>query len=167
MEEISLLPQTAEYALRVAVGLAAPRSARATSRELADATGIPPRYLYRVLQSLARARIVRSRPGPGGGYELARPAHQITMLDVINAVGHIRRIRACPLGRETEGGQRCPLHRELDAAFAHVEQAFARLTLDQLVRSPDTPPLCQKQGRTVGVSKSGNIRHRRRKQPGA
>ncbi|GIW82913.1 MAG: Rrf2 family transcriptional regulator [Gemmatales bacterium] len=142
MEDISLLPQTAEYALRVVVWLAAHAPAKATSRSLAKATGIPLRYQYRVLQALGREGIVQSRSGPGGGYELARPANQITMLDVINAVGRIRRIRTCPLARGAEGSHLCPLHRELDAAFAQIEQAFARVSIGQLVRRASRP-LCE------------------------
>lgn len=140
MEEISLLPKTAEYALRVVASLAAGGPARATSRTLAEATGVPPRYLYRVLQALARAGIVQSRSGPGGGYQLARPADEISMLDVVQATGGIGRITSCPLGVERSDGRLCPLHRELDRAYAEVERAFASVKLADLVAQG--PPLC-------------------------
>ncbi len=153
MEEIPLLPQTAEYALRVAAWLAALGPVPVTSRDLARATGIPPRYLYRVLQLLVRAGLLRSRSGPGGGYELAREANRITMLDVICAVGQVRRIRACPLARAAVGGHLCPLHQTLDAAFAQIEQALRRVTIAQLAGHGDLSPMCQPVSKSTGPGK--------------
>ncbi len=143
MDTISVLPQTAEYALRVVVWLAACPEHRASSRELAAATGIPARYLYRVLRMLVRAGLVRSRPGPGGGYVLERPPAEISMLDVIRAVGRLQRISACPLGIGTDAENLCPLHRRLDEAFDAIERAFARTTIAELASRK--PPLCQTQ----------------------
>ena len=53
---------------------------------LAEYHGVPPAYLAKALQSLAGAGIVESRPGPLGGYRLARPPAAITLLDVVLAV---------------------------------------------------------------------------------
>jgi Rrf2 family protein len=53
---------------------------------LAEFHGLPPAYLAKHLQSLSRAGIVESVPGPKGGYRLARPAGEITVLDVVLAV---------------------------------------------------------------------------------
>lgn len=46
---------------------------------------ISPRYLEQIFQSLKRAGILKSKRGPQGGYTLARPADQITVLDIIKA----------------------------------------------------------------------------------
>ena len=46
---------------------------------------IPQMYLFKILQSLVRANILRSKRGPGGGFTLARPAKDITILDIIEA----------------------------------------------------------------------------------
>ena len=53
---------------------------------LAEFHGVPPHYLAKHLQALARAGIVRSVPGPLGGYQLARPADEVTLLDIVLAV---------------------------------------------------------------------------------
>jgi Rrf2 family protein len=53
---------------------------------LAELHGVPPAYLAKHLQALARAGVVRSEPGAKGGYSLARPAHEITLLDVVLAL---------------------------------------------------------------------------------
>jgi Rrf2 family protein len=54
--------------------------------KLAEYHGVPGAYLAKHLQALARAGIVESTPGRRGGYRLARPAHKITFLDIVEAV---------------------------------------------------------------------------------
>jgi Rrf2 family protein len=62
-----------------------------SSHAIAVAAGLPERYLLKVLRPLVSARILHSLKGPNGGYRLARPASQITLLNVIEAVdGPIR-----------------------------------------------------------------------------
>src|SRR5262249_47955593 len=58
---------------------------------IAKAKHIPDRFLLKVLKSLVSARVLHSLKGPNGGYRLARPASEISMLEVIEAVdGPIR-----------------------------------------------------------------------------
>jgi Rrf2 family protein len=109
---------------------------------LAERTQVPRRYLHKVLQDLVRAELVQSRPGPGGGYSLVREADALTLLDVVNAVSPLERIRHCPLGLPSHTSL-CPLHKELDRAYAATETAFSRVTIGQLLRSTgDLVPLC-------------------------
>jgi Rrf2 family protein len=138
-----MLSKTAEYALRVAVCLAQSPEKLAAADELAEVTKIPRRYLHKVVQDLARGGLVRSQPGPGGGYSIAKSPKKISILDVVNAVTPLERIRHCPLGL-TSHTRLCPLHRELDKVYAETEKAFARVTLDQLLRSTSAiVPLCE------------------------
>src|ERR1044072_2402582 len=65
-----MLSKTAEYALRIAVCLANSPDNPASADELAEITKIPRRYLHKVVQGLAREGLVRSQPGPGGGYSI-------------------------------------------------------------------------------------------------
>ena len=48
--------------------------------------GIPLEYLLKILQQLVRANVLRSKRGPRGGFFLSRPASEITMLQIIEAV---------------------------------------------------------------------------------
>jgi len=138
-----MLSKTAEYALRIAVCLAQSPEKLAAADELAEVTKIPRRYLHKVVQDLARGGLVRSQPGPGGGYSIARSPKRITILDVVNAVAPLERIRHCPLGLASHT-RLCPLHRELDKVYSETEKAFARVTLDQLLRSTSAiVPLCE------------------------
>ena len=138
-----MLSKTAEYALRAVTYLACVEGAPASADILAEKTKVPRRYLHRVLQDLARADIVASRPGPGGGYELAKKPECLTILDVVSAVGPLERIRACPLGLKTHK-ELCPLHAELDRAYAATEEAFRSVTIKALATSTSPiVPLCE------------------------
>jgi len=55
-------------------------------REIALRQGVPARYLEQIFQRLRRAGLVTSKRGPGGGYQLARPAAEITLRNVVEAV---------------------------------------------------------------------------------
>jgi Rrf2 family transcriptional regulator, nitric oxide-sensitive transcriptional repressor len=137
-----MLSKTAEYALRVAVWLAQSPEESVSADRLAEVTKIPRRYLHKVVQDLGRGGLVRSQPGPGGGYAMNRSPKQVTILDVVNAVEPLQRIRHCPLGLPTHT-RLCPLHRELDKVYAATEEALGRVTLAQLLRSTSSiVPLC-------------------------
>ena len=138
-----MLSKTAEYALRAAVWLARAPAQTQSADDLAEVTQVPRRYLHKVLQDLVRGGLVRSQSGPGGGYALARPADKMTILDVVNAVAPIERIRHCPLGLPSHT-RLCPLHKSLDQVYAATEAALANVTLAQLVgSSPRSVPLCE------------------------
>ncbi len=138
-----MISQTAEYALRAVVWLAVePDKAIGTPR-IARMTKVPPAYLSRVLQSLARAGLVKSNPGRSGGFRLTRSPNDISVLDVVNAVDPIRRIERCPLDIDDHGLNLCPLHRRLDAAIAATERAFRETSIGELLTDPSTSrPLC-------------------------
>ena len=55
-------------------------------RVIGERQRIPARYLEQIFQRLRRAKLVLGKRGPGGGYTLARPASEITLRDVIEAV---------------------------------------------------------------------------------
>jgi Rrf2 family protein len=138
-----MLSRTAEYALRAVVHLAANADSCQSGDDLAAATKVPRRYLNKVLQDLVRDELLRSQPGPGGGYSLAKTPRKISILDVVNAVAPLDRIRACPLGLSIHTTL-CPLHAELDKAYAATENAFRRVTIDRLLRSTSNiVPLCE------------------------
>ena len=138
-----MLSKTVEYALRAAVFLADQDATPSTTEEIAKVTCVPPAYLSKVLQGLARGGIVTSHRGLHGGFLLARPAEQITILEVVTAVDPIRRIRECPLGFASHGVNLCPLHRRLDDALASMEKAFGESTLAEVLAEPTrSVPLC-------------------------
>ena len=138
-----MLSKTAEYALRAVVYMGGQPGKPASADLLSEKTKTPRRYLHRVLQDLVAAGLVLSRSGPGGGYELALETKQISILDVVNSVSPIERINACPLGLKSHT-KLCPLHKELDKAYAATETAFKKVTIKKLLDSTNPiVPLCE------------------------
>ena len=78
----------ADYAVRAAVELAAAeKTGKPVKGELlAGAQGIPQNFLENILTELRRAGIIRTRRGAEGGYQLARPADEVSVADVLRAV---------------------------------------------------------------------------------
>jgi len=143
-----MLSQTAEYALRAMVSLAGGESAgepRArTALDLAQESKVPFDYLSKILNSLSRAGLVSGQRGRGGGFQSVRPASELTVLQVVNAVDPLKRIRTCPLGLKSHGTNLCPLHRKIDDAMLSVEEAFGSTTIESLLgQSFQEPTACE------------------------
>jgi Rrf2 family nitric oxide-sensitive transcriptional repressor len=140
-----MISQTAEYALRAVVFLGSQVGQPVTTQRVAAATQVPVGYLSKVLQVLGKAGLVEAQRGLRGGYVLARPLDELTVLDVINSVDPLQRITGCPLGLEAHRGTLCSLHRRLDEGIALIESLFQGTTIDQLIGEPGLGrnPLCE------------------------
>jgi Rrf2 family protein len=81
------VPQRLDYALRAVVLLALqPSGEYVAAGDLAERLSLPRRFVEQQVTALARAGIVRCRRGASGGCALARPADEITVLEVVEAV---------------------------------------------------------------------------------
>lgn len=127
-----------EYALRAAVYLAAQSGRACVNHEIAREMQVPEGYMAKVLQGMRRAGIVNSQRGLKGGFVLSRPATRITILDVVNSVDPIPRIRQCPLGLKEHKHKLCPLHKQIDVAAEMVEKVFSAHTIDDMVVNAGT-----------------------------
>lgn len=138
-----MFSQTVEYALRAVVHLASKSPSPRTTEEIARATKVPQAYLAKVIQNLVQHGVLRSQRGLGGGISLAKTPRDLTILEVVNAVDPIRRIKSCPLDLAAHGVKLCPLHKRVDQALETVESAFAKTTLQEILDEPtESIPLC-------------------------
>lgn len=104
--------RTAEYALRALVQLAAlPPDEYAMAKNIAAEGNIPGHFLAKILQDLARDGFLKSNKGPRGGFRLALPAEDLSMLRVIEAVDGAGRYDRC-IGGAPECNDRaaCGMH---------------------------------------------------------
>jgi Rrf2 family protein len=110
----------------------------ATAHRIAAGTKLPAGYLAKVLQALGRAGLVVAQRGFNGGYVLARPLEELTVLHVLNAVDPLRRIDPCPPDLAEHRESFSALHRRLDEGMALIESFFERTTVGQLLVEPET-----------------------------
>ncbi|MBP1547968.1 MAG: Rrf2 family transcriptional regulator [Oscillospiraceae bacterium] len=74
-----------DYAVRI-IGCLAAENKRIDAKNISERTGVSLRFSLKILRKLVSAGLVRSYKGMQGGYELAKPPSEITMLDVIATV---------------------------------------------------------------------------------
>lgn len=93
-------------------------------KEIADRTGVPAAYLGKIMHQLARAGIVETKKGLGGGVLLERDADSLSLFDLAEALGDPILTPKCMLGVEECSDERaCPAHqfwkqhREREIAF--------------------------------------------------
>ena len=136
-----MLSQTSEYALRAVVHLARIGGGPAVTDDIAAATQLPPGYLARVLRRLSRSGLLSAQRGIGGGFSLARPAHEISAWDVLDAADATpQRIKHCPVDSRAHQTELCALHQLLDDLVANAETRLRKATIQELLASPQ--PLC-------------------------
>jgi len=134
-----MLTATGQYALR-AMGALAQRPLNAYSRaqELGRDLGLPPLYLSKVMQQLARAGLLTAQRGRRGGYRLAREPQKIRLYEILAAVEPVARYESCILGhRECSDSTSCPVHDAWVSARSKVLNLFQRTPLSDLAANKD------------------------------
>ncbi|NDO83748.1 transcriptional regulator [Citrobacter sp. NCU1] len=114
-------------------------------REIAALQSVPYDYLAKIFTRLSKAGLVRSIEGKGGGFQLAKPAEHITVLDVVNAIDGDKRIFECREIRQRlavfdeqppqwacEGI--CGVRSVMDSAQQRMEEALSQHTILDLAR---------------------------------
>jgi Rrf2 family protein len=109
--------------------LARPATALVRTRDLGERIGASQAHLVKVLQSLARAGLVATERGPRGGARLARPAGEITLLEVYEAVDGPLEASECLLERPICDGSCCLVGKVLYRMNQEVRQHLGRTTL--------------------------------------
>ncbi|MBU3685951.1 MAG: RrF2 family transcriptional regulator [Mycobacteriaceae bacterium] len=121
----------AEYAVRAMTQLAAASpGGLVKTDDLAEAQGIPPQFLVDILSDLRADHLVRSHRGRDGGYELARPADQISIADVLRCIdGPLASVRDIGLGELRYSGPSVALSDVWRALRASMRSVLEQTTL--------------------------------------
>jgi Rrf2 family transcriptional regulator, iron-sulfur cluster assembly transcription factor len=131
------LTKGADYGARGMVYLAKlPPSAIALISDIADEEGLPTSYLAKIFQDLAKEGIVRSFRGAKGGFALARPAQEISLREVIEAIeGPIALCRCLAPWEGCDKSESCPLHSVLAHAQEQMLAVLDNITLQELAEN--------------------------------
>jgi len=91
---------------------------------IAERTGAPANYLGKLLQTLARAGILRSQKGLHGGFRLARKPADITVFDIVEPIDRVSRWSGCFMGQSVCSEDKpCPIHER----WAKVRDQYLRM----------------------------------------
>ncbi len=105
----------ATNAIAVMSYLAANPEQQAGSREIAEARGISLALTAKLLTRLATAGLVTGRPGPGGGYRIAKSPDDVCLADIVHLFEQATLPSLCPFGHNWCGiKDPCPLHDAID-----------------------------------------------------
>jgi Rrf2 family transcriptional regulator, iron-sulfur cluster assembly transcription factor len=106
--------------------------------DIAQRQGISLSYLEQLFAKLRRSSLVCSVRGPGGGYNLARPASEIPVAEVIAAVDENVDTTKCNRGGNCRNGEPCLTHELWLDLSDRIYEYLSRITLQHLVDRRDT-----------------------------
>ncbi|MBI4912049.1 MAG: Rrf2 family transcriptional regulator [Acidobacteria bacterium] len=127
-----------DYAARLLLHLACLEpEAQVTIAEVAAQRGLPAAFVRRLVGKLTRAGLLASVRGMGGGIRLARPASQITLLDLVQAmeggvaINHcVDNLQSCPLALH------CPVQSAWSDVTRSLESSLKEVTFARLAAHP-------------------------------
>jgi Rrf2 family protein len=147
------LGRKGDYSVRAVLDLARHDGDRRKAREIAVEMDIPLQYLTQILASLVQHDLLAAVAGPTGGYTLARPAADISLLQVVEAAEGPIKLEQCVLrGGPCTWEESCPVHIPWAGAQTALAAQLAATSFADLARSSaeidagtfkfpaDTPP---------------------------
>lgn len=152
-----ILSRACEYGIQGLLFLVnSPPGRYVTVKEIARATKVSAPFLSKVLGRLAAHGLLLSLKGPQGGVRLARPAEEIDLLDVVEAIDGLGFSRKCVIGLpRCSDDAPCPLHSFWGPIREEIGAMFSSKSIRALVDSGTTP-------RGTGVGAAARRTRRRR-----
>ncbi len=128
-----------DYACRVILHLAMlPAGQRVTTQEIARRHIVPRALIRRIVTRLGAARLVTTTRGSGGGLALARPANEISLQHVVEAMEDQVTLNPCVIyPRECPLVKKCPVHEAWARAHAALVYELDAATFDKLAQRGD------------------------------
>ena len=133
------LTQGASFAFHALMQMVREPDRVMTIEAMSESLGASPSYMAKLFQRLARAGLVTSRRGRGGGYALARPCQEITLWDIVDALqeeslAEAPLLPACPT---CVLAGHCPMHGAVQAAIRQVEKQLRTVSLEGMASLVD------------------------------
>jgi Rrf2 family protein len=136
-----------DYAIRAMIHLAClPEGRVALRQEIAEAQRIPASFMAKILRRLVRASLLTSARGVNGGFALARPAVEVSLLDIVEAIDGPLGLAECVNNAEAcTFACSCPARPVWVKVQAGVRDVLGAASLEDLVSAP------RRNGRVAGV----------------
>lgn len=134
-----MLSKSSEYGLKAMTQLGREPDRYFSVPQLAKLTGASRTYLNKVMAKIAQAGLVHSETGPGRGFRLTRPARQIRLEEIIDAVEPETDIMRCYVGLGDCGDDNhCPFHHHYRVFRDKVLKDLKKKSLRDILDSPWT-----------------------------
>ena len=123
-----------EYGMQSVLYLAAQEAGTVVSAEIvSQVLKIPREFISKILQSLKDSGIICSTKGKSGGFCLAKPASEIKLIDIVEAIDGLELFQSCVLGfPECSPDTPCPVHDSWGALRTQAFEMLSNETLDKL-----------------------------------
>ncbi|MBN1522016.1 MAG: Rrf2 family transcriptional regulator [Candidatus Aureabacteria bacterium] len=131
---MKLITRDTDYAVR-ALGFIAKNKGDVTSvRDMVDALKIPRPFLRKILQILQKKGVLESFKGKGGGFQLAIPADQIYLTDIMEAFQGPLKMTECLFRKKLcPHVKSCPLKSKIDNIQRYVARELRSVTLSEVL----------------------------------
>jgi Rrf2 family transcriptional regulator, iron-sulfur cluster assembly transcription factor len=143
-----MLSNSCRYGIRAVIYLASqPSSAGKTGiRKISNDLGLPTPFLAKILQQLAKQKILSSSKGPHGGFSILKDPKKITLFDIVNSIDGNDVFTNCVMHNGSCEGvkvdkKHCPLHEDYEKTRRDLIMLFSNKTIDDLVKRADKSEL--------------------------
>lgn len=134
-----MLSNTSKYAIRAAIYLALniKDEEKIDIKTIAKALKIPSPFLAKILQLLAKQKILISTKGPNGGFGLAKDADEIKIYEIVTVIDGDDIFDQCLISLKTckEEGMHCPMHNKFAPIRADIKRLFKEETLGNMAKA--------------------------------
>jgi Rrf2 family transcriptional regulator, iron-sulfur cluster assembly transcription factor len=123
-----------EYAIQATLFIGTQEGRRVGIREIAFTLDIPVHFLAKILQTLSEKGVLASFKGTSGGFTLSRPAVNIHLIDIVEAIDGLDFFDHCVLGFPNCGsGHPCPVHEKWGAIRKVIHEMLSSDTVQDLL----------------------------------
>jgi Rrf2 family protein len=134
-----MLSNTCKYGIRAVIYLAlnGEENKKIGIKEISEELNIPTPFLGKILQMLAKNKMLNSTKGPNGGFSLRRSANEITLLNIIEIIDGLGLFEDCLIGLSSCSAKshqdvQCPTHRKFSPISDQIYDFFNKETIQSL-----------------------------------
>jgi Rrf2 family iron-sulfur cluster assembly transcriptional regulator len=135
-----MLSNTCKYGIRAIIYLALEDSGKKIGiKKISEDLDIPSPFLSKILQRLAKNKILQSTKGPHGGFGLGRDGEDISLMDIVRIIDGMDFFERCLIGLKSclnpDSPVRCPIHQQYEPIREETRKLFEDTTIAQLSES--------------------------------
>ncbi len=135
-----MLSNTCKYAIRACIYLALnvdEDNKKIGIKKISDDLDIPSPFLGKIMQVLAKNKILASTKGPNGGFSLGKPAKNITLMEIVSIIDGEENFNSCVIGVTscTISEAHCPIHEKYGPIRDKAKELFISQDIEELAIS--------------------------------